>query len=170
MKRTVVIVVLLAAGFVGGASSRPAMRWPWAGEAYNQLCGKTWLEWRCLEQRINPRPVPLTPTWQLDTLLAEPRPRGLLVKANVSLKAGARAKPNDPRYIEQRAKAEREVCRYVNDHLYRALPPLPPAPASIQPPPDAPPPFLDYADSRLEIYCQGVFVKAFGMSAERLRP
>jgi hypothetical protein len=94
-KRAIVSVVLLAAGAGIGATTGPALKFPWASEALNAPCGKTALEWKCLEAKIDARPKPLSGKFQIVNFILLPGPTGLQVKADIGIKSGV--PPVDPR-------------------------------------------------------------------------
>ena len=91
MKRAVFLAVALAAlgaAFAAGQATAPGMKFPYAGAMLNGPCGRTELEWRCATAGIrSDKVVPAGIYWTIRSLCAEPRAKGLVVRANVELQA-----------------------------------------------------------------------------------
>jgi len=82
MKRTVVVVVLLAAGFCLGQAAAP-LPFPWAGAALNKTRTMTELEWRCEKLAVG-RERRLLSGAIADELRLTPHENGLRVQAVLS--------------------------------------------------------------------------------------
>jgi len=159
MKRTIVVAVLLAAGFCAGAASRPSMRWPWAGEKLNQPCNKTELEWRIATKDLRCEPLHPTREWAITHILARPGSGGLLIQANIvrtpGFSDGARA-----RWLQ---RAKDGVYREVKTRFGGLLAPSP-----------TPGPFrvgagTEWDHCRLEIYVDGKMAEAQGPPASKVK-
>ena len=90
MKRLALYVAgmaVAAAAFAAGQATK--LKFPWAGDALNRPCGKTELEWRCATAGIRADP-PVTngELWVVNSIAAEPRPKGLVLRRDVSPQNG----------------------------------------------------------------------------------
>lgn len=93
MKRTVLLVLLVSA-FAVGAASRPALKFPWAGEALNRLRTMTELEWRVSTNAIRRgKTIPLTKHFILIGLTATIKEQGLVVKAEAVTRPNLKLRP-----------------------------------------------------------------------------
>ena len=101
MRRVVILgtgLLAVGAAFCAGRASAPKLKlkYPWAGELLNRPCGKTELEWRCATGGIRKDgDIPLTKAFVLRTLTAEIKPKGIVVRADVTVTFVARKKGFD---------------------------------------------------------------------------
>ncbi len=116
MRRVVILgtgLLAVGAAFCAGRASAPKLKlkYPWAGELLNRPCGKTELEWRCATGGIRKDgDIPLTKAFVLRTLTAEIKPKGIVVRADVTRRDGVVL------HWAQRgwAAALRDACSRVN--------------------------------------------------------
>ena len=155
-KELFLAVALIGVGVAFAAgNAAPKLKFPYAGDALNQPCGRTLLEWRCLEKRVDCRPVPMNRDWALDIFLIEPQPAGLLAKMNIS-KRHAKASPSTVQdgIYQAQCRLEKEI-----------LPEPPAGPGEIR---VGDKPFAGLASTRIEFYVDGKLLKAKGLSKQQL--
>ena len=158
MKRTFFIgagLAIAALAFAAG-NAAPKLKFPYAGEALNAPCEKTLLEWRCATKRLKSTPIVATREWHITHLVAEPRTKGLLLRANICLRRGA--KPQVAARWYGRAK---EIATEQLTRRFRTLP----APSSRPVGPFVTPGAeVKWAHCRVEYYRDGKLEAAEGMT------
>ena len=171
MKRLALIgwtLGIVAVAFCAGRAAKPALKFPYAGVRFNEPASVTLLEELCLRWKIDPRPFKLTEEWELTTLLAEPKPKGVLFKADIDLREGVKPRPRDPQFAKELALAEKRAMDHISRRILTA--PRRPAPPGglFAKGKDPLYPFKDFRHCRIELYRRGRFVRAVGLSRTAL--
>lgn len=88
MRRCGLMVCVLVAGVALGAVGAK-LKFPYAGEALNEPCGRTELEWRCAAQSwAAEEPRVITDQFLLVSAAYQAKPKGLLVDLHVTRRPG----------------------------------------------------------------------------------
>jgi hypothetical protein len=87
MKRISLIVLVVAACCLSFAAGQEAekLKWPWAKEKWSKDSGLSVLEVELLKANVDAKPIMLAPYARLETLVAEAKDQGVLVKAGIVL-------------------------------------------------------------------------------------
>ena len=84
------VLAVLAAAYAGQTM------FPWASEELRKPCGKTILEWQIATNNMRPAaPQKLTTEFDVVQMVAMPKPRGLVVRMNLTRRPGVRFAPGD---------------------------------------------------------------------------
>jgi len=133
----------------------PKLKYPYAGDALNAPCGKTLLEWRCAESRLDCRTTPMNRDWALDVFLVEAHPGGVLAKINLSHRhPKASMGTVQEAFYNAQCRLEKEVL---------AEPPAGPGELRV-----GDKPFAGLSSTRIEFYADGKLWKAKGLSKQQL--
>ena len=93
MRRVVILgtgLLAVGAAFCAGRATAHKLKYPWAGELLNRPCGKTELEWRCATKSLRKdADQALTKVFTLRSLVAEIKPKGVIVCADITRRPGA---------------------------------------------------------------------------------
>ncbi len=88
MRKVAFAGIMLASGFALGAGAAK-LKFPYAGKALNQPCGKTELEWRCaVQSAARAESEPITGQFELLAMTFTPKAKGLVVDVHVRRREG----------------------------------------------------------------------------------
>jgi len=124
MRRVILILVLaVAAGFAAGQAA-PKVKFPWLHESerekLNAPCGKTELEWRCLEQSVNDKKKGFLGFAYLVRFIAKPSRTGMVVDVAIQTESGSTLQAEHPPTRHKRELARRvqkQVNKLINEKL-----------------------------------------------------
>ena len=156
MKRNLIhaiaVILIASAAFCAGkeAATKPALKFPWAGEKLNQPCGKTELEWICATRSFRPKKaLRIYDLWDINAMVVEPSKGGMNITVDLSPHKGSNLAPG------KWAGALSNALMYLaRDKLKPQFPGIP---------------FdIDYTNMRCKLYVNGKLVATKRQGEERL--